>query len=63
MANKIRNEEDEEFIKSHISNEDLLGFIHYNSEVIDADRNGASPYDYSNTMIEEIKKIKERMEK
>ena len=43
VANKVRGEEDEEFIKSKIPAEDLLGFIHYNQEVIDADRQGKSP--------------------
>lgn len=38
VANKVRNEDDEAFIRSKIPQEDLLGFIHYNSEIIDADR-------------------------
>ncbi|MDO4491298.1 MAG: carbon monoxide dehydrogenase accessory protein CooC [Lachnospiraceae bacterium] len=62
VANKVRGEEDEEFIKSRIPAEDLLGFIHYNSEVIDADRQGSSPFDYSNKLIEEIQIIKEKID-
>ena len=58
VANKIRDERDEEFIKNSIPAEDLLGFIHYNLEIMDADRNGQSPYDYSPKAIEEIRKIK-----
>ena len=58
VANKVRNAEDEEFVKSRIPAEDLLGFIHYNTEVMDADRQGKSPYDFSNTVKEEITKIK-----
>ena len=58
VANKIRDEGDEQFIREAIPAEDLLGFIHYNKEVIDADRNGQSPYDYSPTAIEEIRQIK-----
>ena len=61
-ANKVRNEDDEAFIKERIPEEDLLGFIHYNPEVIDADRQGKSPYDCSETAVEEIKKIKEKLE-
>ncbi len=34
--------------------EDLLGMIHYNTEVIDADRQGKSPYDFSETVTDEI---------
>ncbi len=59
VANKVRSAEDEEFIRSKIPAEDLLGFVHYNTEVIDADRQGKSPYDFSESATEEIRKIKE----
>jgi len=62
VANKVRNTEDEEFIKSKIPAADLLGFIHYNQEVIDADRQGKSPYDCSETATQEITKIKNRID-
>ena len=63
VANKVRDERDEEFVRGAIPAEDLLGIIHYNSEVIDADRNGKSPYDFSPTAIEEIRKIKEMLDR
>ena len=59
VANKIRNGEDEAYIANRIPAEDLLGFIHYNQEVIDADRQGKSPYDFSDTVIFEVRKIKD----
>ena len=43
VANKVRNAEDEAFLKSRIPEDALLGFIHYNPGVIEADRQGASP--------------------
>ena len=58
VANKVRDEQDEEFVRNAIPAEDLLGIIHYNTEVIDADRQGKSPYDFSPAAIEEIRKIK-----
>ncbi len=58
VANKIRDDRDEEFIRSAIAAEDLLGCIHYNPEIMDADRNGQSPYDYSPKAIAQIKAIK-----
>ena len=58
VANKIRDEKDEEFIRSVIPAEDFLGFMHYNPEIMDADRQGKSPYDFCPTAIEEIRKIK-----
>lgn len=62
VANKVRDKEDEDYITSNIPEEDLLGFIHYNEEVIDADRKGRSPYDFSETVVNEIKLIKKRIE-
>ena len=62
VANKIRNEEDEAFIKSKIPEEDLLGFIHYNAEVIDADRQGKSPFYFSADAVDEIRKLKEKID-
>ena len=59
VANKLRDRRDEEFIRQNIPAEDLLGFIHFNPEVMDADRQGLSPYDCSPSAIEEIRKIKE----
>lgn len=63
VANKVRNTEDEAYIKVRIPEEDLLGFMHYNQDVIDADRKGQSPYDFSETAINEVRAIKERLEK
>ena len=58
VANKLRDEKDEDFIRQNIPAEDLLGFIHFNPEIMDADRQGLSPYDCSPSAIEEIRKIK-----
>ena len=62
VANKVRNEDDEAFIRSKIPQEDLLGFIHYNSEIIDADRQGRSPFDVSPNAKAEISIIKSRID-
>ena len=58
LANKVRDDSAEAFIRQSIPAEDLLGVIHYNPEIIDADRQGKSPYDFSPKAIEEIKNIK-----
>lgn len=63
VANKVRGLEDESFIKERIPAEDLLGFVPYNSEVIDADRQAKSPYDSCKTAVEEIRKIKQLIDK
>lgn len=62
VANKVRSAEDEEYIRSKIPAEDLLGFIHYNEDVIDADRQGKSPYDFSEVATSEIRRIKEKID-
>ena len=59
VANKVRDQQDEEFVKNAIPAEDLLGMIHYNTEIMDADRNGKSPYFFSPKAIEDIRKIKD----
>ena len=58
VANKVRDGQDEQFIRDSIPAEDLLGFIHYNPDIMDADRQGKSPYDFSPAAIEEIRAIK-----
>lgn len=63
VANKVRSQEDEEFVNAKIPAEDLLGVIHYNTEVMDADRQGKSPYDFSRTVTDEIMKIKEKIDR
>ena len=63
VANKVRDEKDEAFIQDRIPPEDLLGMVHYNPEIMEADREGSSPYDYSAAAVEEIRKIKTKIDK
>jgi CO dehydrogenase maturation factor len=62
VANKVRDEYDEDFIRSQIPEEDLLGMIHYSGKVADADRKAASPYDIADDAVEEIRSIKRKIE-
>ena len=62
VANKIRDDADRAFIRSRIPEEDLLGFITYNAQVIDADRKGLSPYDCSPAALDEIRAIKAKLD-
>ncbi|MDR1400077.1 MAG: AAA family ATPase [Treponema sp.] len=61
VANKVRGIADEEFLKTRIGEEGLLGFIHYNEGIVAADRQGLAPFDTSADAREEIRKIKERI--
>jgi CO dehydrogenase maturation factor len=62
VANKIRNKEDEDFLKSRIPEHDFLGFIHYSDECAAADRQGISPFDTSVMLRDEIQIIKEKLD-
>ena len=62
MANKVRDEKDEAFIRENVPEEDLLGMVHLNGAVSDADRACASPYDTAPETVEEIRRIKEKID-
>ncbi len=58
VANKLRDQRDEDFVRSQIPEEDLLGCLYYDPQIMDADRCGQSPYDHSPAAIAQIRKIK-----
>ncbi len=62
VANKVRDEADEAFIREQVPEEDLLGMIHYSGAVSDADRRCASPYDLATDTVEEIRVIKNKID-
>ena len=62
VASKVRDEQDEIFIREKIPGEDFLGFIHYHPNIIRADRMGVSPYDCCGELVQEVKEIIKRME-
>ncbi len=57
VANKIRSPKDEEFIRQHLSDFDILGFLPYGNELIEADLNGESPYDVESEAKARIKEM------
>jgi hypothetical protein len=61
VANKVRDDHDEAFIREQVPREDLLGIIHYSGDVSEADRRCASPYDTAAQTVEEIRAIKNKM--
>lgn len=62
VANKVRGEEDIEFIKKGIGDMELVGHISFNPSVMEADMKGASPYHCSPQTAEEIRSIKAALE-
>ncbi|MBQ4370345.1 MAG: AAA family ATPase [Oscillospiraceae bacterium] len=63
VANKIRGEADREFIRSRIPAEELLGFVSFSEKAADADRQGLSPYDVCPETVEEIRLVKEAIDR
>jgi CO dehydrogenase maturation factor len=63
VANKIRDARDEAYLRERIPPDELLGFIGYDGDVIEADRDGVSPYDRSQKTVNEIRRIKERIDR
>ena len=61
VGNKIRSDDDREFIRARVEEDDLLGFISYSDEVIEADKREGSPFDTGETVTAEIEAIKERI--
>jgi CO dehydrogenase maturation factor len=62
VGNKVRSDDDREFIRTRIAPEDLLGFVSYSNEVIDADKCEGSPFEAGETVTREIEAIKEKLE-
>jgi CO dehydrogenase maturation factor len=57
-ANKTRGRGDEEFIANHVPAKDLLGVIRFDDAVINADKDGLSPFDACPAATADIMKIK-----
>lgn len=45
IGNKIRKQEDRDFLAERIGNENIIGFVDYRDEISASDRNNQSPYD------------------
>ena len=45
VGNKIRGAKDEDFLRQHLQGFEILGFLPYADDLIEADLKGASPYD------------------
>jgi CO dehydrogenase maturation factor len=63
VANKIRGHGDAEYIAKLVPAKDLLGVIRYDDSVINADKDGISPFDACPEATADIEKIKQAIEK
>ena len=57
VGNKIRSPKDEEFIRKYLPDFDILGFLPFGDELIEADLDGRSPYDVASPAKERVKEM------
>ncbi|MDR1797437.1 MAG: AAA family ATPase [Clostridiales Family XIII bacterium] len=62
VGNKVRSQEDRQFIQERVEGDDFLGFISYSDEVIDADKREGSPFETGESVTKEIEAIKEKID-
>jgi CO dehydrogenase maturation factor len=63
VANKVRDEQDLDFINKGIGDMELAGHIRFNHSIMEADIRGDSPFKYSPQTVNEVKAIKAKIEK
>lgn len=63
IANKVRKQEDVQFIKNSIGTMEFLGQISFNESIMESDINGLPSYKASPQTIEEAATIKKNLEK
>jgi CO dehydrogenase maturation factor len=57
VGNKIRGPKDREFLQTHLSDFEFLGFLPYDDALIEADLNGISPFDTDSPSKAEVNKM------
>jgi CO dehydrogenase maturation factor len=63
VANKVRNNEDFQFIKNNLTEMELLGKISMSESIVESDMSGLPSYQASIQAVEEAREIKENLEK
>lgn len=63
VANKVRSDEDLNFIKKGIGDNELTGYIMFNDAIMEADIKGTSPFSSSPQTVDEVRNIKAAIEK
>ena len=57
VGNKIRGPKDEEFLKRHLTDFPILGFIPFSEKIIEADLEGRPPYEMNPALLEVAREI------
>jgi CO dehydrogenase maturation factor len=63
VGSKVTSEEDRKIIEENLSDFPILGYMSFNTKILQADREGKSPYDIDEKIKEEVKSILTELEK
>jgi CO dehydrogenase maturation factor len=63
VGNKINSDQDKQIIEENLSDFPVLGHMSFNPKVLQADREGKSPYDIDEKIKDEVKAILTELEK
>jgi CO dehydrogenase maturation factor len=63
VGNKIASDQDRKIIEENLSDFPILGYMSFNPKILQADREGRSPYDLDDKIKEEVKAILQELEK
>lgn len=63
VGNKVTSEEDRRIIEENLSDFPVLGHMSFNPKILQADREGESPYDIDEKIREEVRAILAELEK
>jgi CO dehydrogenase maturation factor len=63
VGNKINSDQDRQIIEENLSDFPVLGYMSFNPKVLQADREGKSPYDIDEKIKDEVKAILTELEK
>jgi CO dehydrogenase maturation factor len=63
VGNKINSDQDRQIIEENLSEFPVLGHMSFNPKVLQADREGSSPYDIDEKIRDEVKAILSEIEK
>ena len=58
VGNKIQRDSDKTFIEQHLAGMQVLGYLRFRAETVQADLDGRSPYDAAPQAVEDAKAIK-----
>ena len=61
IGNKIRNKNDEAFLKNHLSGFEFLGFLPFDDALIEADLKGISPFDTESVALKIVESITQHL--